>query len=460
MRPNLSEPARRSRTLLVFRLLVLAAGLALLPTLVPLESSVLPWLALAVAGLVLLWVPPLWSPFWRREASRTTLLWIEAAALAFFVLLFGGLQSPFALLFLPLLGEAAIMLRPVRYAFVASVALIGYGLALLPDLAEPSYPAWAPLAATALFLLVPLLGLVGGVLQRERAHGRRLAARLRQLRLLFARLPGVGREGAFWPLLLGRLARGGFVDAALIRYEGPRPRVIALGRDEAWNGLASRQARLLRQNVLGAGRPELLIEDAAGPAARSIVCWPVPGRAPHERPAGIICLLAERVATLEEARRHLERWLPWASLALATSSAHLNLMRAEVDWKGLVAATLRRLEGKLAHYLVLVHVDAGAIEADALLLGDAIAHVLEEALERIPPGSQVRVMVRRELTGWSFEVVTNAQISRAEAHRAGPGARLARQVIEAHGGEWRDASAKQGFVLGFRLPARGLGGVA
>lgn len=453
MRPPLSELHQRSRTLLLFRLVVLAAAIFLLPSTAPVRSELVPWLGASLFGLVVLWSMPLWGDFWRRPGARGTLLWIEALAVAFLIFLYGGLQSPFALLMLPLLGEAAIALAGPSYSLVAAVVLVTYALAVLPDMAGPSYPAWAPLLAIALVLLVPLLGLLGSFHRRERARGRRLSGKLRQLRLFLSRLPGFGPEPAFWRLYLDQLTKGQFASGALVRFEGGRPRVFATGREAAWDAFATRHAMLLKRQVIAEGRPELFVEELGGQRVRSIVCWPVPGRGKHDRPAGVVCLLADRVVTLAEVRRKLEGWLPIAALALATGEAHLSLARGKVDWQTLMNATLHRLQGRLSRYLVLVHVDPGVIEADAVLLGDAIAHVVEEALDRIPPRSQVRLSVRQEGQGWSFEVVTNAEVAPVTEGRAGPGVLLARQVVAAHGGEWRPTAAKQGYVLGFRLPA-------
>jgi hypothetical protein len=160
-------------------------------------------------------------------------------------------------------------------------------------------------------------------------------------------------------------------------------------------------------------------------------------------------LPAERVGA------RLERFLPVAAAALALATPRVELHRQPVDWSVIMNATLHRLHGRLARYLVLVHVDPGRIEADALLLADAIAHVIEEVLDRTPPRTPVRLVVRRRPEGWHFQVETEHPPSVREALPR-PGILLARQVVCAHGGAWEQVEeGSSAYRVGFTIPVEG-----
>jgi hypothetical protein len=113
--------------------------------------------------------------------------------------------------------------------------------------------------------------------------------------------------------------------------------------------------------------------------------------------------------------------------------------------------TLHRLHKRLAQHLVLVHVEPGMVEADGVLLADAIAQVIEDALDRVPPHTQVRLDVRRSAQGWAFRVRTDAPAEPATG-AASRKLLLAQQVVAAHGGEWRAMAGENGYQVGFLLP--------
>ena len=141
------------------------------------------------------------------------------------------------------------------------------------------------------------------------------------------------------------------------------------------------------------------------------------------------------------------------TLGLAASRPGLSVRSAPIDWRVLMNVTLHRLHRRLAEYLVMVHVEPGVIEADGVLLAEAIAQVIEDALDRVPPHSQVRLDVRRSPEGWAFHVRTAApsQPLAAAPHKL----LLAQQVVAAHGGEWRAMATRDAYQVGFLLPAPG-----
>ncbi|MDB5096826.1 MAG: Two-component system sensor histidine kinase KdbD, partial [Cyanobacteria bacterium RYN_339] len=167
------------------------------------------------------------------------------------------------------------------------------------------------------------------------------------------------------------------------------------------------------------------------------------------------CVMGPGPLPLAQVGAKLERFLPMAAAALAVDAPRVELHRQPVDWGVIINATLHRLHGRLARYLVLVHVDPGRIEADALLLADAIAHVIEEVLDRTPPQTPVRLVVRRRPEGWHFQVETEHPPSSQDALPR-PGLLLARQVVSAHGGAWEQVEGRAAaYRVGFTLPADG-----
>ncbi|HEY9720715.1 MAG TPA: hypothetical protein V6D47_01800 [Oscillatoriaceae cyanobacterium] len=445
----MDERLRQLRWLLLFRLLTLGTAVMLLPAKVTLPVQLVPWLWMWGIGAVLLWSTPLWGPAWREERMLGLGALIDAIATSALVYRFGQANSPFALLYLPLLIQAAVLLRKPGYALAALYAAAGYAMAVMPSVSAGYYPAWTPLLVAGVGLLIGWVGLMGATLRRERAQRVRSRRRYRDYRELVEWLPHAREDAAFWRAFLARVEHaGGFTDGALLRWEGAQLRVVASDRTEAWERFAKRHSKRLLNGVARGGTSEFFVEEREHP--RAIACWPVPAL---DREAAVLCLLAPEVLETREVGRRLKPWLPLAAIALALGPAHLSLHRAPVDWRVLMNATLHRLHERLKDYLVLVHVDQGVIEADALLLADAIAHVIEDALDRVPRGSHVRLSVRRAPDGWHFEVTSSATPAPA-APESRPGLLLAQQVVAAHGGEWRAMASPKGLLLGFTLPPK------
>lgn len=445
------ELMRQVRWLFVFRLITLVAAVFVAPSLIPLERADAPVLGLWLVGLIVAWTLPFWGRWARQERVLGLVTMLEAIAIAYLVNAYGGIESPFALLFLPVLAQAAALLPMIGYTLVASTAVTGYLLALLPDLDMRLLPLWWPVAAAGLLLLVAWLGVLGEGYRDERVRVEQAERRFHRLRRLVERLPSLGRDEAGWREFLRQVERGGgFRDGAIVVWEGPRASVIATDRQESWEGLIKRHGPLLRRQVLGEHRPEIFIEQRHGHPSRSIVCWPI-GGVEGEAAAGALCLLADEVVTVPEAARRLRQWLPLAALGLAANRPRVAMHRAPVDWRVLMNVTLHKLHARLSKYLVLVHVAPGAIEADAVLLADAIAQVVEDALDRVPPHSQVRLDVRRVERGWSFQVRT-ATPARPAGEQSRTRLLAAQHVVAAHGGEWRAMAGKEGYQVGFVLP--------
>lgn len=440
------------RWLFFFRLVTLSVAVFVLPRLITPRPDELPWLGATLLGLIAIWTMPFWGDGARQGRVLGLLAMTEAVAVAMLVDQFGRLESPFSLLFLPLLAQAACLLPPVGYTLVASTAVTGFVLALAPDLDPSAFPLWTPLLAVAVLLLVAWLGVLGEGYRAERLRHAATARRFKRFRALVARLPVIGKDERGWRGLLGQVeASAGFVDGALVIWEGPRARVIATDRQGSWEALLRRHAGRLRQRLQRDRQSEVFVEAHSGRAARSIVCWPLDAP-PGEPSPGALCMLSDAVMSLDEAERRLRPWLPLVTLGLAANRPDLTVHPAPIDWRVLMNVTLHRLHKRLAQHLVMVHVEPGLVEADGVLLADAIAQVIEDALERVPPHSQLRLDVRRKPEGWVFRVRTDAPV-RAAGEAASRRLLLAQQVVAAHGGEWRATSGENGYQVGFLLPA-------
>lgn len=443
------------RWLFFFRLVTLAAAAFVLPRLITPSAAQWPWLAGMLLGLIGLWTMPFWGAGARQPRVLGLLAVSEAVAIAALVDQFGRLESPFSLLFLPMLAQAAALLPPVGYTLVASIAVTAFVLAIIPEIDPAALPFWTPLLAAAVLLLVAWLGVLGEGYRAERLRHVATERRFRRFRQLVARLPLIGRDESGWRGLLGQIeTSAGFVDGALVIWEGPRARVVATDRQPSWEALVRRHAARLRQRLQRDRQPEIFVEAHAAGPSRSIVCWPLDAP-PGEPSPGALCLLADAVLTSEEAGRRLRPWLPLATLALAANRPDLTVHPAPIDWRVLMNVTLHRLHKRLAQHLVLVHVEPGLVEADGVLLADAIAQVIEDALDRVPPHTQVRLDVRRTAEGWAFRVHTDAPAGPASG-AASRKLLLAQQVVAAHGGEWRAMAGENGYQVGFLLPVAAL----
>lgn len=448
----MDDLARQTGWLLFLRLLSWAAALALLPVTAGVEPWRSPALGLVGLGVIALASVPLWGRWGRREPVIGLMALIEAVIATWLVTSTGGLVSPFVLLYLPLLAHAAVLLSSTGYALVAGYLGASHAVAVLAEFEEAFWTPYGPLWAALAALVVATIGLIGAEIRQGQARLEARARRFNRFQHLIDRLHQFGKEDEFWRLFLRQAVRsGGFTDGALIVWTGPRAHVLATARQEAWEGLARRHHAVFKQVVMKEGRPELFVEQAAGRPARSIICWPIARRGGGEA-LGALCMLSPGALTLAGAGRKLERWLALASLALSVGMPHMTLKRERVDWRVLMNVTLHRLHKRLSPYLVLVHVDPGAIEADAVLLADAIAHVIESALDRTPPKSRIQVSVRRGGEGWAFDVETTSSGPLVPPSER-PGLAMARQVVAAHGGRWRSFPQSDHVHLGFVLPA-------
>lgn len=455
------ELIRQLRWLFVFRLLTLSVAVFVLPRMVAFARQDLPVVAGLVLGLIVLWTVPFWGAWARQERVLGLLGLVEALMVGYLVDAYGRLESPFALLFLPVFAQAAAMLPPVGYALVAATGVTAYVLAILPDLEPRFFPAWTPLLAAGMLLLVAWLGVLGEAFRRERLRLERTERRFHRFRALVERLPSVGKDAQGWRNFLRQVERGGgFLDGALVYWEGPRARVIATDRQASWEGLVRRHHAIFRHRLLEARQPEIFVETRPGYPARSIVCWPItteppsPAEHPQGEPAvGALCMLAEGTISVGEAERRLRHWVPLAALGLAAARPGLIPEPAPVDWQVLINVTLHRLHERLKPYLVMVHVDPGRVTADAVMLADAIARAIEDALSRVPPQSQVHVEIRRVEGGWRFRVRAEGPIHPPATSHAGELLK-AQQVVAAHGGEWRASASRIGYEVGFLLPDR------
>ena len=455
----MGDTKRFARELYRFRLATLGSAAFLLPLVVPLGWAEAIALAMMVPAALAWWSAASgWMGPGEHEGRVLGLAsLLEVLAIAALVAAYGGAKSPFLLLFLPLGVQAAGALSPAGallvagYAAAAAWAAIGWG--------EGPQPTWTLIPVAAAALGAVALGWWAATRHRADARDRARARRLATLRGLMARALAQEDLERFWRSYLREVTTdGGYAGAAIIRWTGGEPRVSATDRPEAWRGLTARHAELLRRR-LASGSPEVFLEEGAEP--RAIVCWPVPRRRGAIGAAGLLCVLvgprARRLADggldLGAVWRHLDRWLPLAGLALAASEPRPALRRASVDWTALVDAVVRRLDRRLAGHLVMVDVEPGEVAADPTLLADAVAHLVDEALDSVPPGSRVRLHARRQEGAWRFEVETTAPLDGASA-AARPGLQLARRVVAAHGGRWENRTEKGIRYLGFTLPGR------
>lgn len=440
---------RELQWLFYYRVLTLGAVAFLLPPLVAIAPAQLPYLGLATVGFLVLWNAPIWRQAHARPLVPALALALEGLAICGLAYAFGGATSPVMLLALPALAQGAFALPAGTYAVVASVILAGYAAVLGLEVDPGQLPFWVPLWSAALVLTAIWLGIAGALMRRGSLRAAVASRQHQRFRELVAQLPEAG-EGAFWPALLAQVARqGGFTSAALIRWDGPRPLVVATDRQGAWEGLARRHEAHLR-----AARPCTFEEDAraAGGRPRAIAACPVPRRG--GAPA-MLAVMGPAPLPAEKIEARLQPFLPVAAAGVALDQPRVELHRQPVDWSVIMNATLHRLHGRLVRYLVLVHVDPGRIEADALLLADAIAHVIEEVLDRTPPQTPVRLTVRRRAAGWHFQVETEHPPAAREA-LPGPGLLLARQVVSAHGGAWEQVEeGTAAYRVGFTIPNGG-----
>lgn len=451
------EPIRRQlRWIFAYRVATLAAVAFLLPPMVPASWPCLPVLALGALALLAAWQAPWLRPGGAHAVAQAIALATEGVLIFAAAFAFGGPSSPITLLALPTLAHGAVLLPSHRYIPTAGAVLVAFAVLVAATHGAAATPFWLPLWVAAIALTAVWLGVAAAVLRRDRALALAGLRRDQAYRQLVEALPPIATgaqpeaaDGAFWQRFLAQVQRGGgFHSVALVRWDGPRPAVLATDRDTSWERLARRHLAVFRTASHG-GVPQVFTESGAG--ARAIVCWPVPRR--REGVAGALCVMVDAAAKRGAVGRRLRRYLPLAALALALGTPRLALHRQSVDWRTVVNATLHRLHGKLAQYLVLVHVEPGQIEADALLLADAIAHVIEEVLAHTPRQTPVRVTVRRDGGGWHFQVQT-PHAPAAHEQPGGPGLQLARQVVSAHGGAWEEAqAASSGYRIGFVLPA-------
>ena len=457
--PGVGDTRRFASELYRFRIAALGAAAFLLPLVVPLAWGEAIALAMMVPAALAWWSA---AGEWMGPGAHVQRVLglasvLEALAIAALVAAYGGAKSPFLLLLLPLGVQAAGALPPAGallvalYAAAATWAAVGWG--------PGPRPSWTLVPVAAALLGAVALGWWSATRRRADARDRARARRLATLRGLMAKALAPDDVERFWRRYLHEVvADGGYAGAAILRWTGGEARVTATDRPDAWRGLAARHADLLRRRLVS-GSPEVFAEEP--PDARAIVCWPVPRRPGAIGAAGLLCVLvgprARRLPggglDLGAVWRHLDRWLPLAGLALAASEPRPALRRAAVDWTALVDAVVRRLDRRLAGHLVMVDVEPGEVTADPALLADAVAHLVDEALDTVPPNSRVRLHARRVAHEWRFDVETTAPAG-GDGAAARPGLQLARRVIAAHGGRWEDHTEDGVQRWGFALPGK------
>ncbi len=454
----MGDTRRFAKELYRFRLAALGAAAFLLPLVVAIGFSEAIALAMMVPAALAWWsAAGEWMGPGDHEQRVLGLAGLlEALAIAALVAAYGGGQSPFLLLYLPLGIQAAFALSPAGaaltalYAAASAWAAVGWG--------GGPYATWTLIPVMAALLGAAALGWWASTRRRAAARDRARARRLATLRGLMARALNQEDVDRFWRALLREVATdGGYAGAAIVRWSGGEPRVTATDRAEAWHGLTRRHDDLLRRR-LASGSPEVFTEGEDG---RAIVCWPVPRRRGALGAVGLLCVMVDPQARrlpsggldLGAVWRHLDRWLPLAGLALAAAEPRPPLRRSAVDWTALVDAVVRRLDRRLAGHLVMVEVEPGEVEADPGLLADAVAHLVDEALESLPPGSHVRLRAHRLNAEWHFEVETTAYAG-APPVAARPGLQLARRLVAAHGGRWESRTENGVRHWGFALPGK------
>lgn len=457
----MGDTRRFAKELYRFRLASIGAAAFLLPLVVPIGWSEAIALAMMLPAALAWWsAAGEWmGPGDHEQRVLGLACLLEALAIAALAGAYGGSRSPFLLLYLPLGIQATFALPPAGaaltgfYAAAGAWAAVGWG--------GGPYPSWGLIPVAGAVLVAAALGWWATTRRRAATHDRARTRRLATLRTLMARALGQDDTEKFWRAFLRAVQTdGGYLGAAVVRWAGGETRVTATERGEAWQGLARRHDDLLRRR-LASGSPEVFVEgDGEGPS-RTIVCWPIPRRAGALGAVGLLCVMVAPHARrlpgggldLGAVWRHLDRWLPLAGLALAAAEPRPALHRTAVDWTTLVDAVVRRLDRRLSGQLVMVDVEPGEIEADADLLGDAVAHLVDEALVDVPPGSHVRLTARRMKAEWHFEVETTARAGGPPA-AARPGLQLARRVVAAHGGRWESRTEHGIRHWGFALPSR------
>jgi hypothetical protein len=452
--------SQKLRSIFGYRVLTLGAVAFMLPPLVPLTVNQLARLLGLTICLLLFWNAPFWQDSNRGLGLPLCALVLEGMLISALAFGFGGAASPMVLLLLPALAQASMRLPTRHFACAATAILSSYGVLVAREMAGTRPPIWLPLWGAALVLTAVWMG-VGAHLSRRTSVrtpyaagiAKRYRALVEHLSALAARPKNRQSELEFWRGFLVEMLHGtGFSGAAVIRWDGLRPEVVTLDREAAWSGLVGRHPAVFRAASRASG-PQVFAEETSSIGrSRVIICWPIPSQLGQA--SGLLCVLAPARLDAAVAQKRLARYFPIAAVALALSMPRLALHRQQVDWQVLIDATLHRLHGRLARYLVLVHVDQGSVEADPLLLADAIAHVIEEVLDRTPPMTPVRLSVHQDADGWRLNVETEHSPLPDHEHPR-PGILLAKQVIGAHGGAWEQINeGASPYRVGFLLPAR------
>lgn len=180
------------------------------------------------------------------------------------------------------------------------------------------------------------------------------------------------------------------------------------------------------------------------------------------------------LTALDEARR-LDRYVQNLLDMTKLEYGQLKPRRAPADLREIIGKTRRDLGRVLQDHVIEVSVEDGLplVDVDAVLIGQAIANILENAAKYAPPGSRIAVEAKAHETGVRLTVTDEgpgipagerervfdlfSRLMQGDGHPAGTGLGLAivRGLVEAHGGSAIAAAGPdgRGTAIVLTLPA-------
>lgn len=209
-------------------------------------------------------------------------------------------------------------------------------------------------------------------------------------------------------------------------------------------------------------------------------------RTPLVSVIGAVSTLAEPTSTLDEAQRNdlvltaldearrLDRYVQ--NLLDMTRLGHgaLSPKRSAVDLREIIGRVKADLARVLAHHRLALDIprDLPMLDVDPVLIGQAIANVLENAAKYAPQGSTISLGATRSGNEARIEIADEGpgipederekvfdafhRVSRGDSHPAGTGLGLAivRGLVEAHGGKVgaHPLANGQGALIAMSLP--------
>lgn len=188
---------------------------------------------------------------------------------------------------------------------------------------------------------------------------------------------------------------------------------------------------------------------------------------------------AARQGLIEMAREEAERLNRLVGNLLDMSrieAGALRLKQVPCDVQDVIGTALERLSSRLGDHPVTVEVppDLPLVPMDFVLIVQALANILDNAVKYSPPGSPIRVTGRLAGAGESLEIAVADQgigipaedltrvfdkFYRAQRTRAvsgtGLGLAIAKGIVEAHGGRiWAENRPGGGTVVTLALPVQ------